>query len=481
MSELPSEIDSVPKINDEALKSAEAEMSHIEDQTPTALSGPASWPKWKKNLQIWMVAFHSLMTTFMAAGIIPASATLADDYGVTISEISYLVSTQILLLGITPLVWSPIMSRYGRYHVCLLSVFGSMALSIGGVYCSSFGSQMATRAMSAFFISPPIGIGSGIITELCEPQERGQKLGWWTLMITVGIPAGPLIMGFVSQHLGVQWVFWIFAILNFLQFIAYLVFGAETLQSKEPFSSQAPQSAWGKWKIRRLDPAPFELVDVIRPLFLAQKLEVLIPGVAYAFTFCYANVAVVVEMPTVFGEKFNLNAQEIGLQFIALIIGCILGDQLSGPCSDSLLRFLRQRKQRSCPADRLWLSYVGYGTTIAGLLIWGIQVQHAIAWNITPCVGAAFAAFGNQVVTTTLVAFAVDSSEKRSTHVGLFINFCRQIYGFIGPFYFPPMFDGLGMGGAAGVMCALIAVSAFAPTVFIQIKSSRHHRGDSDV
>ncbi|GKZ27410.1 hypothetical protein AbraIFM66951_004200 [Aspergillus brasiliensis] len=228
---------------------------------------------------------------------------------------------------------------------------------------------MATRAISAFFISPPIGIGSGIITELCEPDERGQKLGWWTLMITVGIPAGPLIMGFVTQHIGVQWVFWIFAILNFVQLIAYIVFGAETLPSKQPISSRAPQIALGKWAFRRLDPAPFKLVDIIRPLFLAQKLEVLIPRVAYAFTFCYANVAVVVEMPTVFGEKFNLNAQQIGLQFIALIIGCILGDQLSGPCSDYLLRFLRRRNGRSCPADRLWLSYVGYGTTIAGLLI----------------------------------------------------------------------------------------------------------------
>ncbi|KAF9885477.1 hypothetical protein FE257_012913 [Aspergillus nanangensis] len=393
MSELQWDNDSIPKIMDEALKSPSVEMGHVGDLTPAAPSeGPISWPKWKKNLQIWMVAFHSLMTTFMAAGIIPATATLADMYGI-----------------------------------------------------------YPTRL-------PPLAEAKAI-----------------------GIPAGPLVMGVVSQHLGVQWVFWIFAILNLVQLIAYLVFGAETLPLKEPISSQAPQSVWRRWEFRRLDPAPFKLVDLIRPLFLARNLEILIPGLAYAFTFCYATVAISVEMPTVFGEKFNLNAQQIGLQFIALIIGCILGDQLSGPCSDFLLRFLRRRKGRSCPADRLWLSYVGYGTTIAGLLIWGFQVQHAVTWNITPCVGAGFAAFGNQVVTTTLVAFAVDSSEQRSTDVGLFTNFCRQIYGFIGPFYFPAMFEGLGMGGAAGVMCALIAVSALAPTIFIQMKSSRAHRGESEV
>lgn len=62
--------------------------------------------------------------------------------------------------------------------------------------------------------------------------------------------------------------------------------------------------------------------------------RVLIAVCAHAIFFCYGNIALIVEMPIHFGEKFNFDAQQIGLQFIAIIIGCILGEQLSGPLSD---------------------------------------------------------------------------------------------------------------------------------------------------
>lgn len=42
-----------------------------------------------------MVAFHSMMGTFMAAGIIPAYDSFAEQYGVTVPAASYLTSFQV--------------------------------------------------------------------------------------------------------------------------------------------------------------------------------------------------------------------------------------------------------------------------------------------------------------------------------------------------------------------------------------------------
>lgn len=122
---------------------------------------------------------------------------------------------------------------YGRYNVILLSVFGSMVCNIGGARCGSYGAQMATRVLTAILISPPIGNGSGVVTELCEPDKRAQKLGWRTLMTTIGTPAGPFLMGFVVQHIGIQWIFWIFTIINFCQLLLYLAIGDETIYNPE--------------------------------------------------------------------------------------------------------------------------------------------------------------------------------------------------------------------------------------------------------
>ncbi|RAK86341.1 MFS multidrug transporter [Aspergillus costaricaensis CBS 115574] len=445
--------------------------------TDTSPTNPQNWPVWKKNAQILMVAFHSMAATFMAAGIIPAYDIMAERYNVTVPQASYLTSVQILLLGICPLFWRPITSTYGRYHVFLFSVLGSMVCNIGGARCTTYGTQMATRVLTAVLISPPIGIGSGVITELCEPEKRAQKLGWWTLMLTLGTPGGPFIMGFVTKRIGFEWIYWIFAMMNFGQFIAYLLLGEETLYIPTdggPSEAAVARSRFVQEFIpRRINPRPLKIREFIEPLLFTRLPRVLIPACAHSIVFCYGNIALIVEMPIVFGEKFDFDSQQIGLQFIAIFIGCVLGEQLSGPMSDRFLQVMHKRRGYHRPADRLWLSYIGFATVIAGLLVWGFQLQKATSWNVTPCVGAAIASFGNQIITTILISFAIDSYKEASTSIGVCINVFRHVYGFIGPFYFPDMFETLGLGGAAGVMCAIIGVCALPSIIAIHFVATR--------
>lgn len=288
---------------------------------------------------------------------------------------------------------------------------------------------MATRVLTAFLISPPIGNGSGVVTELSEPEHRGKKLGWWTLMTTIGTPAGPFFMGFVIKHIGVQWIFWIFAILNFCQFLVYLAIGDETIYN--PDNERKETGFWGKLIPRKISSHSLKPLDFVAPFSLAKYPRILIIACAHAITFCYGNIALIVEMPIAFGEKFHFDAQQIGLQFIAIIIGCVLGEQVSGPMCDWFLEHIRKSRGKSCPADRLWLSYIAFATVFAGLLTWGFQLQHATTWNVTPCVGAAIASFGNQMQTTILTTFAVESRQERASQVGVFVNVCRQLYGFV--------------------------------------------------
>ena len=56
------------------------------------------WPQWKKNVTILMVSFHSMISVFMAAGIVPAAHSMAKSYGVSLPDASYLVSIQVSTL-----------------------------------------------------------------------------------------------------------------------------------------------------------------------------------------------------------------------------------------------------------------------------------------------------------------------------------------------------------------------------------------------
>jgi MFS family permease len=271
-------------------------------------------------------------------------------------------------------MWNPIAKRFGRRPVFLISTLGSCVCNIGGVFCTSYGAQITTRILTAIFICPPLGIGSGVVTELFFRHERAQKMGWWTLMTTLGTPGGPLIMGFVVKHANIDWIFWIFAVINFCQFLGYLLLSSETLYDRLNLNSTKIP---GRLSFTRINKTPFTFSGFIAPLFLCRHLRIIIPACAYALVFCYANIAIIVEMPIVFGERFNLDAQGIGLQYIALIVGSIMGEQLGGPISDLFLNHYSRRTGHNHPVHRLWISYVGFVTVIVGILVWGIQLQNA--------------------------------------------------------------------------------------------------------
>jgi hypothetical protein len=61
---------------------------------------------------------------------------------------------------------------------------------------------------------------------------------------------------------------------------------------------------------------------------------------------------------------------------------------------------------------------------------------HPLHWNITPVIGIAMGGAGNQIVTTVLITYAVDCYEDESASIGVFITFVRQMWGFLGPFWY---------------------------------------------
>lgn len=126
------------------------------------------------------------MTTFTAAGIIPVFENFSIDFGVSLTQASYLTSIQILILGVSPLFWKPISNHFGRRPIWLISTFGSMICNIGNAESHSYGSQIVTRILVAFFISPAIAISSAVVLETFFAHERAKKMGIWTLMVTLG-------------------------------------------------------------------------------------------------------------------------------------------------------------------------------------------------------------------------------------------------------------------------------------------------------
>ncbi|RGP81146.1 major facilitator superfamily general substrate transporter [Fusarium longipes] len=325
---------------------------------------PLNWPKWKKIVNLSLVAFHAMMATFTAAAIQSAFVEIAEDLEVSVQQASYLTSFVIAILGVAPLLWRPLSHTYGRRPIFLLSLFCSLIGNIGCAVSPTYGTMGLCRAITAFFICPAAAIGTAVVSETFFRKERARCMGVWTTMVTLGVPVAPLIFGFVAMR----------------------------------------------------------------------------TAVAHAMVFLWGSVMTTFEIPQVFPEKFGFNTQQVGLQYIGIIIGTVLGEQIGGILSDKWMGLRERRGNRPEPEYRLWLSYIGFMIAVCGVVVFLVQLDRTSEkWDAIPVVGAGIAAAGNQIVTTIMITYAVDCYHQDASSVGVFITFVRQVWGFIGPFWIPEM------------------------------------------
>lgn len=45
-------------------------------------------------------------------------------------------------------------------------------------------------------------------------KDRARYMGIWTVMITLGVPLGPFIFGFVAYRAGYEWIYWVLAMVR---------------------------------------------------------------------------------------------------------------------------------------------------------------------------------------------------------------------------------------------------------------------------
>ncbi|GAB1211564.1 hypothetical protein ATERTT37_000687 [Aspergillus terreus] len=257
---------------------------------------------------------------------------------------------------------------------------------------------------------------------------------------------------------------------NGVQFILYLFLGPETRYINGETDPKEP--AWKReyLQLRRIDPTPFTWYEFVRPLSMFMYPCVMIPAASYAMIFLLSNVLATVEVPALLQHKFELNAEQLGLQFLGPIIGSLIGEQLGGVMSDLWMNTRAKKIQRKPqPEYRLWLSYLGYICSIVGTIVFLVCTSQAKQghWNVAPIIGIAIGAAGNQIVTTVLITYSVDCYPKEAASVGVFITFVRQIWGFLGPFWFPDMFENVGIAESAGVCVALMVGVSVIPTLFL--------------
>ncbi|MEV3982847.1 MDR family MFS transporter [Nonomuraea sp. NPDC049758] len=135
-----------------------------------------------------------------------------------LTHLSWVVTAYVLGTTVSTPIWGKIGDLYGRKTIFITSV---VIFMIGSALCGMAGSSMlggpadGMTELIAFRAIQGLGAGGlmvnvmAIIGDLVPPRERGQYQGIMAGVMSLAMIAGPLVGGFITDHLDWRWAFYV--------------------------------------------------------------------------------------------------------------------------------------------------------------------------------------------------------------------------------------------------------------------------------
>ena len=177
--------------------------------------------KWKAFAAIGI----SLVTMVASASMVfVALSQIADDFGVTLRAVSWVVIAQGLTISAFMMPMGRLADIIGRrkVHLIGLVIFGGGAVFTA--MAPSFGLLILARVVTAIGNSMGQSVGTGMVISVFPTRERGKAIGSQTTAVAIGGASGPIIAGLVLQFLPWEALFWMLTIPIGIAFVAgYLI------------------------------------------------------------------------------------------------------------------------------------------------------------------------------------------------------------------------------------------------------------------
>ncbi|MDQ3863950.1 MAG: MFS transporter, partial [Actinomycetota bacterium] len=166
-------------------------------------SGQDSSSKNRKWLVLTAVSVGAFISTLSSSIVNISLPTIADDLGVGISDIEWIVVAYLLTAGSLLLTFGRLGDIVGYKRVYI----GGFALfTVASVLCGlaqSAGELTVLRVLQGIGFGMIQALVPAIVTAVFPPHERGRALGLTAVSISLGLTVGPALGGVLTQ-----WVSW---------------------------------------------------------------------------------------------------------------------------------------------------------------------------------------------------------------------------------------------------------------------------------
>jgi EmrB/QacA subfamily drug resistance transporter len=162
--------------------------------------------------RIWTLVIVSLglfMTVLDNLVVNVALPSIHRDLGASIQTLEWTVNAYVLAYAVLLLTGAALGDRFGRKRMFMIGILVFTAGSAAAALSPSIDFLIAARALQ--------GVGAAIVTPLTltllaeafPPEQRGLALGVWSAISGIGVAAGPLVGGALTQAASWHLIFWV--------------------------------------------------------------------------------------------------------------------------------------------------------------------------------------------------------------------------------------------------------------------------------
>ncbi|KAF1845634.1 MFS general substrate transporter [Cucurbitaria berberidis CBS 394.84] len=425
----------------------------VDWEGPDDPANPQNWPIKKKWGIIAALGAVSLITPLASSFFAPGVPQVLHAFHETSKLMAaFVVSVYILGFAIGPLIIAPMSELYGRIPLYNIANLLFVVFNIGCAASNSMGMLIAFRFLAGCAGAAPLTLGGGTIADMFPPEQRAGAMAIWASGPLLGPVIGPVCGGFLVEHMSWRWVFWIMAIFGGAFGILLLIVGRETnhptlLDRKTARLRKETGNENLRSKLAK-DIPPRELF--IRAIFRPMKMLFLSPIVSLMSLYIAINYGILYLFFTtitfVFEGKYHFSSGAVGLSYIGVGVGMIVGMAVLGVMSDKIIK-QEQAKGDAKPEHRLLLKLTlpGAISLPIGVFVYGWTTFYGVHW-IVPIIATSFIGLGNLTAMMTIQTYLVDAFTVHAASAIAANTVLRSIFGALLPLSGLSMYDALGLG-----------------------------------
>ncbi|KAK0731675.1 major facilitator superfamily domain-containing protein [Lasiosphaeris hirsuta] len=497
---------------------------------PTPSSDPNDPLNWSQGYKYYITAvicFAMLMCNFLAAGPTIAMVSTAMDFfpganpatnpaffGESVAKVAFFFTGTALLQGMGNFIWVPIANKYGRRPTYVLSYLIYTGCGIWLCFDHSYNGFLAGRIMMGFGAGAAETIAPITIADVFFLHERGTVMSLYTSFLSVGVAFGVIISGLITIHHEWRVIYEVATpLVGLVLLISFFAFPEtayirdhKQLQSQSDSDPGSPgpleKSHIATSDVEHHTPSPpaaptkpkltmktyLEALKIfhgtltdesllklfVRPIGLICLPPVLWAALVQSVTIGFL-VAVTSNVDVAFQTAYGFQSWQVGLCFVAAIIGSLTGIPAGGHLGDKVADwFTRRSGGVRDPEMRLPAMIPSLITTPLALILYGVGIEHKLHW-MCPTVGLGLINFSIVQGTNVCLVYVIDAYRPVAGEVTLAVMGFKSLFGFLLSFYTNTWVAQSGYQDAYGVMAAIAAavILMWVP-LFVWGKRVRH-------